>query len=87
VDEKKLGKMNDARLVNMADHLIYPLLKTMIELRLNTACAAFSGGSRDFVADIAYIQGLKELEQKLKRMQQEGNAVNAELEIEQNKQN
>lgn len=80
IDADKLGNLlNDSRLINAADYLIFPMLKGMIEQRVNLACSQFASGKTDFTADIAYIYGLKELEQKLRRLQTDGNRANHDL--------
>lgn len=77
--EKLFELANDSRMISAADHVLYPLIKAKIEQRINLACSNFIGGKTDFLADIAYIQGLKEIEQYLKRLQSEGNKANLEL--------
>ena len=71
--------MNDGRLLGAVDHLIFPMLKKMIEDRLSLACSNFSSGETSFVGDIAYIHGLKLIESQLKRLQVEGNQIAANL--------
>ncbi len=78
-DEKLIEVMNQGRLVAASDNVIYPLIQKKIQERINLACARFTSGEKDFLADIAYIQGLKEIEQYLKRIQAEGNKAYAEV--------
>lgn len=77
--EKLASLMNDARLIAASDNVIYPLIELKITQRINAACAKFSGGETSFVADIAYIQGLKEIKNELKKMQESGNRAALEL--------
>lgn len=77
--EKLFELASDSRLVSASEHVLYPLIKAKIEQRINLACSNFIGGKTDFLGDIAYIQGLKEIEQYLRRLQSEGNKANLEL--------
>lgn len=77
--EKLFMLASDSRLISASDHILFPLIKAKIEQRINLACSNFIGGKTDFISDIAYIQGLKEIEQYLKRIQAEGNKANLEL--------
>lgn len=71
--EKLESLVADSRLIAASDHLILPMIKLRIEQRISLACGKFMGGERDFVGDIAYIQGLKEIEQQLRNLQRAGN--------------
>jgi len=77
--ETDIQKMNDGRLLNGAEHIVFPLINKMITDRVNLACVNFSAGKTEFIADIAFISGLKEIEQKLKRIQNEGNQAHDKL--------
>lgn len=78
-DEKLASLMQEARLVAASENVLYPLIKLKIEQRINLACSKFVGGEVSFIADIAYIQGLKEIESQLKKMQTQGNQAAHEL--------
>lgn len=71
--EKLESLVSDSRLIAASDHLIFPMIKLRIEQRIALACSKFTAGEKDFVGDIAYIQGLKEIEQQLKNLQRSGN--------------
>lgn len=73
--EKLAALMGDSRLVSAADNILYPLIQLKIKQRIDMACARFIGGELNFVGDIAYIQGLKEIEQQLRKIQAAGNQV------------
>lgn len=77
--EKLYTLASDSRLISASEHVLFPVIRMKIEQRINLACSNFVGGKTDFLADIAYIQGLKEIEQYLKRIQAEGNKANLEL--------
>ncbi len=79
MEETKIKKMNDGRLLGAIDHVIFPMLKKMIEDRISLACSNFSAGKTDFVGDVAYIHGIKTIEQQLKRLQTDGNQIAADL--------
>lgn len=68
-DEKLVSLMSESRLISAADNVIYPLIKLKIQQRLDLACGRFIGGATDFISDIAYIQGLKEIEMQLRKLQ------------------
>jgi hypothetical protein len=77
--EKLVELMNSGRLIAASDNVIYPLIQKKIQDRLNLACSKFVGGEKDFIADLAYIQGLKEIELELKKLQKAGNEAYAKL--------
>ncbi len=78
-DEKLVSLMSESRLISAVDNVLYPMIKLKIEQRVALACSKFIGGEVSFIADIAYIQGLKEIESALRKMQQAGNNANYEL--------
>lgn len=80
MDADKLASlMNESRLISAADNVIFPLIKLKQQQRMDLACSKFTGGKTDFIADIAYIQALKEIEMQLRQMQTAGNKINYEL--------
>lgn len=78
-DEKLVSLMNEARLISASDNVLYPLIDLKIKQRLDLACSRFVGGETNFIADIAYIQGLKEIKLKLQQMQEAGNKAALQL--------
>lgn len=78
-DEKLFMLASDSRVISASDQILFPLIKAKIDQRISLACSNFMAGKTDFVGDIAYIQGLKEVEQYLRRIQTEGNKANLEL--------
>ena len=78
-DEKLVSLMSESRLISAADNVIFPLIKLKIEQRINLACGKFAGGTTDFISDIAYIQGLKEIERELRKLQMSGNQAIADI--------
>lgn len=80
MDADKLASlMNESRLISAADNVIFPLIKLKQQQRMDLACSRFAGGETNFIADIAYIHALKEIEMQLRKMQTSGNKVNYEL--------
>lgn len=80
MDQIKLENlMQESRLISAADNVLYPLIKLKIENRLNLAIGKFHNGETSFISDIAYIVGLREIEQQLRKMQTAGNKANLEL--------
>lgn len=78
-DEKLVELMGQGRLIAASDNVLYPLIHKKINDRLNLACSKFVGGDKDFISDIAYIQGLKEIERELRNLQEAGNKANLKL--------
>ena len=76
--DKLESLVSDSRLIAASDHLIFPMIKLRIERRIALACGKFLSGERDFALDIAYIQGLREIEQELKSLQRSGNQAIAD---------
>ncbi len=76
-EDQELELMASGRLIAAVDHLLIPLLQLKIKQRTDMACGRFLNGETNFIADIAYIQGLKEIEQHLKKTQSAANAVTA----------
>lgn len=76
-EDQELELMASGRLIAAVDHLLIPLIQLKIKQRVDMACARFTAGETSFISDIAYIQGLKEIESHLKKTQSAANAVTA----------
>ena len=76
--EKLESLVADSRLISASDHLIIPMIKLRIERRIALACGKFLSGETSFVGDIAYIQGLKEIESELNSLKRKGNQAIAD---------
>lgn len=73
MDENKLvSALNDGRLINAAEQVIFPMIQTMIQIRVFQCIGKFQNGEKDFVGDVAYIAGLREIENELKTKQTRG---------------
>jgi hypothetical protein len=81
-DEKLASLMGDARLINASDNIIFPLIKKLIEERITQACGRFQMGETSFIGDISYIYGLRQIEEKLKKLQTQGNEAYKKLHAE-----
>mgnify|MGYP000691560626 CR=1 FL=1 len=79
MEEKLVQALNESRMINSAENVIFPLMETMIAQRLELACAEFRGGKTDLTAHIAYIAGLKDLINSMKRIQTNGNIAHQKL--------
>ena len=78
--EKLVSLMNESRMLSAAENIIFPLIKLMIDEQVNLMTSTFNGGMKDsFIANAAYISALRALEQRLKRIQLEGNKATLEL--------
>jgi len=75
MNQKLEAQLSEARFIHASENVIYPLLDKMIEDRVELACGKFRSGERDFSSDIAYIAGLKDLTDYLKRAQTQGNKI------------
>lgn len=75
MDPKLENQLSEARFIHASENVIYPLLDKMIQDRLEQSCGKFRAGERDFVSDVAYICGLKDLRDYLKRAQTQGNKI------------
>jgi Ran GTPase-activating protein (RanGAP) involved in mRNA processing and transport len=78
-DEKLAQAMNDGRMVNIAENLLFPLLEDEIALKLNLMCNKYREGKQDFLSEVAYITMAKDLINKLKVLQRQGNRALKEL--------
>lgn len=78
-DEKLVQSYQDARLVNLAEHLIFPMLLTQLETRIELMCVDFRSGKSDFIAHVAYITAIKDQISELKLLQSRGNRAYAKL--------
>ncbi len=84
MQEEKLEKLQerarDARLVNLADHLIFPFIVEMKEQQLNRMLWKFQKGEKDFLSEVAYVQAIEDLRIFLGGKQTKGEKAFAELE-------
>lgn len=78
-NEKLVNLMNDGRLISASEHVIYPMLDLMVQQRLELACAKFRKGDTDFIGDIAFICGLKDIKASLEGKQLAGNKAYQKL--------
>lgn len=78
-EEKLANLMSESRLISASENVLFPLIKLKQQQRMDLACSKFVGGETNFIADIAYIQALKEIEIQLRKIQSNGNQANYEL--------
>lgn len=71
--EKLIALSNDARLVNLAEQLIFPLIENMRQRRVETMLHKYADSKHEYLADVAYIAALNELMQHLRLIQSRGN--------------
>lgn len=71
--------MNDARLIAASDNVLFPMIELKIQQRVDLAVGKFNGGETNFVADIAYISGLKMIKNELTKLVTAGNNASLEL--------
>lgn len=79
LDEKTWGLVQDARLINLSESLLFPLLDKMIEERVDLMIAKFNGGETELLAHVAMIASLKDFKIKLKQAQAKGNREAAKI--------
>lgn len=77
-DPKLVELMNSSRMISAAQSIIYPMIQDMIQKRLDLACAEYRAG-KDSLIHIAYITGLKDLQNELKRIQALGEKAAQDL--------
>jgi hypothetical protein len=75
LDKKLEQKLSEARFIHASENVIYPLIDSLISDRLEQSCGRFRSGQTEFISDIAYIAGLKDLQDYLKRTQAQGNKI------------
>jgi hypothetical protein len=75
VDDKDtlFALSHDARLVNLSEGLLFPLLERKKESQVNVICSKFEGGETNLLTDIAKLSVYKGLIEELKRIQAKGN--------------
>ena len=85
-DQKLVETANSGRLIALAEHEIYPLLDKRITERIQLMRSKFSGGEKDFLADMAYIAALMDLKNHLLGLQDKARQAFKKLEEKQNEQ-
>lgn len=76
---KEFTELADARLVNMAEHLIYPMIdKKIISLNMEMV-AKFKNGQKDFISEVAKLSVYMDLIEDLKQIQTKGNKAYSKL--------
>lgn len=75
LEEKHHSAMQDARAINMAEGLIFPLIDKMISQKTEVMVSEFNGGKKEFIGNAAAISALYELKQILKSKQLQGNSI------------
>lgn len=65
MEEKKLealqSKARDARLVNLAEHLIFPYIEDMQKQYMAILINKFAKGEKDFLSEVAYLKAIEDL--------------------------
>ena len=72
-DEKLAESMSEARLISASDNVIFPMIKKMIDQKIERACGRFENGDTNFLAEIASIAAMKEIERSLRDKILQGN--------------
>ena len=72
-DEKLADVMSEGRAISAVDNVIFPVIEQIITDRVALMISEFAGGKTEFVADVAYIAGLRNLQITLKQKQERGN--------------
>ena len=71
--------MHDARLLNVSEAVLRPLLDKKIEIQIGLICAKFEGGSTDILTDVAKLCAFRDIQRELKKIQQKGSTAMEEL--------
>lgn len=77
--EKLYALAHDARLVNLSEGLLFPLLERKKESQIALLCSKFEGGETNLLTDIAKVSVYRELIAELKRVQAKGNTASQEI--------
>lgn len=76
MEEQKLEKLmkqgNDARLVNLAEQLIYPLLQVMRDQRTTLMINELTLGKLEHAHHVAYLKALEDVRIHLEHIQKRG---------------
>lgn len=70
---------HDARLVNLSEGLLFPLLERKQENQVALLCAKFEGGDSNLLTEVAKLSVIRGLIQELKRVQAKGSKAAEEL--------
>lgn len=79
MNENQIALSNDARVLNLCDNLIFPYLQQEKLAVMSKISMKYREGKQDFTAEAAYLTALENIEGKLKRTQNQGNKVLAEI--------
>ena len=77
--ERMTQLMNDARLLNMTESVLYPLLQKHMDQKVKQMCARFRSGHTEFIQDVAQLSYIEELTSELTRKQAQGNRARKDL--------
>jgi len=78
--DKLVSAMNDGRLLNLSEQVLFPLLTRHMDDRVLQMCAKFREGQKEFIGDVAAISYIQELVSELKNKQTKGNQAREKLE-------
>lgn len=73
--ERELRQMGDARLIAATETVIFPMIKLLMQGKVDLMCAKLRQGETSFVAEVAYITALQDLNQDLNMTHSSGNRV------------
>jgi hypothetical protein len=70
--EPDFALMNDARLIHATEQVVMPVLRKLLEDKLNEATGLVRSGKYDFIAQIAYVTAIQDVMTRLERMKNKG---------------
>lgn len=79
--EKLVSQMNDARLLNAVENLIYPLIDNQVMQKVHQMCGKFRTGQLDVIPDVASISAYLEIKQHLQSIQTKGERAIVALDV------
>lgn len=78
--EKLVSQANDAKLLHLCEHTIYPLIDKLRSATVARMCSELKSGKREFLADVGYVAALTDIANELHRIQRNGMTAHGKLE-------
>lgn len=78
-EDQNFNLLHDARLINISEGVLFPLLKQREENQIALLCAKFDGGDSNILTDVAKLSAFREITRELKRIQTKGHQASEEI--------
>lgn len=73
IDEKMMAWAHDARLINLSEGVLFPMLQKAREEAVQAMCSKFRAGNHDLLTEVARVVAYDDFILKLRAVQQKGN--------------